>query len=575
MKLTICYRRSCDRCGSIQCLPRTGPSAPTSSPGVSAGAVAGAVVASVLAFAVAVALYLWFRRRWQRRTYSTTIADEKQEVPARAEDVLKRPDPNARIGSPDMPTFRVDPDGASSIPPDVNSSSYAATHGHSRVPRESQYPAFSGVGSDHRLSAGTHPNLISATFNQGAPSLAGIDAVQDTQPEHPPLPQGPLTSPLPNRSQYPQPADRDRFDVRNSYNTDTTYSSDLSSIPIVEATHGAVRQVLGVARAEVIRTPKPSLSSVHPSLHFNRLSGTKSTIGATSQQPPPVPTSPLATGFFRPKVPKLPQEHEDPFRDISTPSPSGAGSMATFGDSGEQRWPPLRTSRLPWARKRDDSRPNSDATEPASAPSSRSSFGIRWSKSATAAAQTLAPPHSTDVPYTPASCNPSETPRSVTFPSSSKRDTLTVPGVLEQQQRQAINGMGAASASRVSVVSTAPSLSESILSAFPFVPPSPLGSLRTPPRSPLVQQAFIGGDAADRRNSNTTGSSAPTSTLAADTSLLRTASATPSSLSSSTPPPSSASTRHSSITADSAKPPLFLNRKVDRSRLSIDRDART
>ncbi|GJE93555.1 hypothetical protein PsYK624_097140 [Phanerochaete sordida] len=469
-----------------------------------------------------------------------------------------------------MPTFRVFPDGSSSLSPSPNthSSSYAATHGHGGTPR-SQYPAFSGAYSDHRLSAGTHPNLISATFAPGAPSLAGMDAAPDTPHERPPVP--PLPSDL-AQSRKGWPAERSYLNIRDSYNTDASFSTDLSSIPIVEPSHGTVRHVMGIARAEVVRTPKPSMSSVHPSVHLNRLSGTKSTIGViASEKPPPLPTSPLTKTGFTIEDREERRERDDPFRDVRTPSPippqappqpppanrrSVAPSNATFGDTGEQRWPPLRTSRLPWARKHDSSGSagTSHGTATASTPSTRSSFGIRWSKGSSA----LAPPRPTDVPYTPASYGGS--PRSVAFPASAPHDTLTVPSTLD------------APSSRTSVASATSSLAESLLASFPFVPPSPAASahsVHTPPASPLGVPEIRGEE---RRESSATGASALSSTLGAD-SRAHTPSAPPSSRTASTPtpPPSASGTRRSSLT-DSPKP-LFLNRKVDRSRLSIDREA--
>ncbi|EKM51207.1 uncharacterized protein PHACADRAFT_103523 [Phanerochaete carnosa HHB-10118-sp] len=414
-----------------------------------------------------------------------------------------------------MPAFRF-PDSDSSLARDSTSGSHVATHGHSFAPG-ARYPAFSGAHSDHRLSAGTHPALISATF---APGM-----VQDA----PPLPS---TSDLSGRPPGHQPSDRnhDQPNTRNSYNTTTTFSSDLSSIPIVEASHGTVRQVLGVARAAVVRTPKPSLSSIHPSLHIRRLSGTKSTLGVPAERPPPVPSSPLARFDF-PRVLEESKEEEDPFRD-RTPSPVPSRraadrraitqSTGTFGDSGTQRWPPPR------ARKRGGSAPDNNVVEQGSV-STPTSASPRRSTHNDVAPQMLAPPHSMDVPLTPA---------------SARHDMLAVPG--EERRRD--------TTSDASVLSATSSFAESLLSSFPFVPPSPPGSFnaRTPPRSPQASRSFNGSGSTD--------------VLAADPVLPRIASSTSS---------SSSGTHRSSFTGDSTRSPSFPNRRMDGSRLSTDQDFRS
>ena len=87
--------RDCNTCSFNKCVALSSSKAK----GVSAGAVAGAVIASVIFLVLGVLAFLWFRRR-QRALAAASGGEVKRDVPARAEDVLGRPDPNEKPPTP-------------------------------------------------------------------------------------------------------------------------------------------------------------------------------------------------------------------------------------------------------------------------------------------------------------------------------------------------------------------------------------------------------------------------------------------------------------------------------------------
>ena len=93
----------CNQCPYAQCIAADSENATStsSSKGVSKGAVAAAVVVTILVLAASVAAYFWYRRRQRLQQQNTASEQEgKSDVPARAEDVLNRPDPNEKPTSP-------------------------------------------------------------------------------------------------------------------------------------------------------------------------------------------------------------------------------------------------------------------------------------------------------------------------------------------------------------------------------------------------------------------------------------------------------------------------------------------
>lgn len=331
----------------------------------------------------------------------------------------------------------------------------------------------------------SNPNLISATFN---PSIRNPDAdsvmfsSSRSQAGLPPLlpnvraALGLPIDPTRGNSRFPFPQRADG--ARNSVQTASSLSSEMSTEPVMA--QGAVRQVLGFTRAEVVRTPKQSMSSLYPSVHMSRLSGAFSTLAfsgasggdSSKARVPPIPSrfgpskrSPRRSDLEPLRNP-FSDSHAPPSNMFSPDSPTSANSLtrlspvptsATFGDTGS----PMRDS---WAKQDQGNMVQSPGGDmhAGSAVSPSPPTG-RFQPTAPLTFH-LSPAH--DLPRTPISAALS-TARSpyesrVAGPSS---------GVLQRQQLLAIDG--GAAGSRFSTVS---SVADSLLSSFPFVPPSPHGS---------------------------------------------------------------------------------------------------
>ena len=278
--------------------------------------------------------------------------------------------------------------------------------------------------------------------------------------------------------------------------SNASFSSDfLNEAPmIITPTKGAVRQVLGVVKAEVIKNP----GSLSPS---NSSEGLKPPLASR-----PVVGSPLASTSFGPAdVVKEVDETQlsDPFRDdVSVGrdyNTSPAASVTTFGHSStgavhdsHSDWV-AESPKLPWSRSNDDSRPSSMSTQGGS---------VVDITSATRVNVGLSPNDMHGAQF-----NPDGTPRSsfrttvgrLVTPVISPSDSLH-----EQQQRALAHAQARAQAqgavdqnkrlSGSSVLSGTSTRADSILESFPFVPPSPISNrpVRSPPVSPLGQQSFSG-----------------------------------------------------------------------------------
>ena len=523
--LTLVFIRDCNTCPSNQCVPLNAGSS-SSSHGVSSGAVAGAVIASVIFLAVGVLAYLWYRKR-QRLQRQTSPAADVKDTPARAEDVLNRPDPNekpAAAEAQEMHTVKIY-GGASNttinLDPESQGGSVAATHGHNHVLMATQDNPFADSHSIQSASTGTQSNVIPiALVPPGSVSLRSNPSHQATdggsgsrRPEDGLNYEHANISGESVRTGGKQYAKSTVSAIRNSIMTTGSFASDLlNETPvIVTPSQGVVNKVLvSSARAEVIRTPPGSI--------YSNQDGSKSagSLSVASSRPPV--RSPLGGSSFGP-LETMTEEQEgdqeltvrsDPFGDEHSPYPPTASPVSTV-----QRSPAPSTStfaesepKTPWGKR---SRPVSANTQAGSiigatiSNASRVHLGLDQLSPAHSASHTLVVSPSSDLPHTPISAALS-TPRSQYRMTSAKivspmsSDTTPVPslpnGVLERQQRQAIEDMEATRMSRASVVSSTSTRADSILEGFPFVPPSPISDrpIRTPPRSPLAQQAFTSGN---------------------------------------------------------------------------------
>lgn len=309
---------------------------------------------------------------------------------------------------------------------------------------------------------------------------------------------------------------------RNSYMTTGSYASDLlSEAPvIITPTHGTIKQVLGTAKAEVIRTAPASMSdrSTTPGSPDSRQT-TFLNVASKRQ----TARSPLAASSFGPgdiskdHLSQDVQVDQGPFGDEHSPylvsgsaHPSPAPSQRSFAIpeetpsqyTGEPMWSPEQPRR-PW----DKARPDSVSTQAQSiigaefASATRVNVGLNQLSAEGYEAQDAPVSAALSTPRTPYRMTSAK----LVSPTNGNGQPAHSPispaqgGAFESQQRRALEELDAAQRmSRASVLSSTSTKADSILEGFPFVPPSPISDrpLRTPPRSPLAQQAFTGSPGA-------------------------------------------------------------------------------
>jgi len=264
---------------------------------------------------------------------------------------------------------------------------------------------------------------------------------------------------------------------RNSYMSSASYASEfLNEAPmIMTPTQGAVRQVLGVVKAEVINTAASDTLKPPP---FSK----------------PTVRSPLALKSFGPD--QNDADH-DPFADENMSiqadyGTSPAPTSSTFGASQDHRQSAQSTlvpaiPSISW-----NNRPASLSTQAGSvvdiASATRVNLGLKSP--------------GTGVPFRT---------------TVGRLVSPTGAGVFHDEQRQALEaqvqgqGLHVRRVSGSSVLSATSTRADSILESFPFVPPSPISDrpIRSPPVSPLSKQSFI-----------TSGTSTPINNLAAPSSII-------------------------------------------------------
>lgn len=491
--------RTCNACPTSTCQAKTTTSS-SDSGGVSSGALAGAIVAIVLVLVGALVLYFWYRRRASLRKAREQSQETKDEVPAPADAVLNRPDPTEKP-QPPAPTepntvrvFISSSDSVIDLDPQSRGASATGTaslNAHTTTPNP-----FDDGNSIQTASSGTNgTNVIpialvspgSASANSPSPSwLSGSAVPSPVRPARAPdltlndnasaASDGSLHGPNPRYAQSQRSGSS-----RMSYMSNASDSSDfLNEAPmIVTQGQGAVRQVLGVVKAEVIQTSGPSTPmSSHLSVN---------SIGSPSVASRPSIRSPLAASSFGPAdaLDETEEEHNtstrsDPFGDHH--------EFEVHGDVANQSRPvseiSLQTPRLPWSTNNGDSRPSSISTQAGSiidiSSATRVNVGLLCPK------------------------NPEKSPRTTMgrLVSPASVPSSREPASLEEQQQLALahahaqaraQGLDRKRVSGCSVVSATSTRADSILESFPFVPPSPISSLpiRSPPRSPLHQRFSV------------------------------------------------------------------------------------
>ncbi|KAG6850046.1 hypothetical protein H0H93_002055 [Arthromyces matolae] len=493
--------RGCYSCSQTQCVAKSGSSG-SGSGGVSKGALAGAVVGALVFLIVAITFFLWYRRKSRLRKRLAAAREPPKDIPASAETVLNRPDPIEKYVTPstEASTVRVYTNSDTTIDLDPNSQRSTPHHQHSSsrqsninpfddatsiqtagtegtnvipialVPTDSQRPFSSSSAGHTQLSASSSPVRPARS-----PDLY-LDHVNVSSDSIPPAKYA-----LSTRSGV------SGFTNRNSFGSYASFSSDfLNEAPmIITPNKGAVRQVLGVVKAEVINASAPG-----------------STSGSSSLKPPPTTRpaakSPLASTPLGPAdLVKNNAEPIDPFSDNASinaeysvsPAPTATtfapASTAAARESQQSQWVP-EAPNVPWAHSGGSSRPSSMSTQAGSIINIESATRVQVGLSSFAEpSPPLSPNGNTRTAYR-------TTMGRLISPSSANS------GSMQDQQQRAITqaqAQGSDISRRVSsgsAMSATSTRADSILEFFPFVPPSPISNrpVRSPPVSPLTQQSF-------------------------------------------------------------------------------------
>nr|VWO93980.1 Opy2p [Ganoderma boninense] len=506
----ILIGRGCNQCPYAECIA-AGSSTGSSKGGVSKGAVAGAVVAIILVLAATVAGFFWYRRR-QRLAAQKNQDESKPDVPARAEDVLNRPDPNEKppiSPPPQLNSVRI---YSATLQGTINlDPSASSTVGHTQPSNSSVHSnPFEDSHSIQTTSTGTQSNVIPialvppGSVRSGGSSIqshgrnaaqAGANVRGDMNLDHVNVSNDTLPPP---HAAYATSARSDTANNRMSYMTTGSYTSDfLETSVIVTPTRGTVKQVVGVAKAEVLHaSPTDTLSRSSTLTRQHR-----SPLGASSFGPADVMQEDKEQEVTVPA---------NPFSDHHSPYPTGspAPSSTTFGSPGTSDAIPSRvTSRQEAAASWLQEDPallyanNGNADErPASVYTQASAIVADISN---ARRVHLGFEQATQLPHTPlsAALSSPRTPYRMTsaklvsplmnHSAALQTGGSSTAGALEQQQARALKDLKRTSMSSMMTTATG---ADSILESFPFVPPSPISNLppRSPPRSPLAQQSFAG-----------------------------------------------------------------------------------
>ncbi|KAF8450303.1 hypothetical protein L210DRAFT_3618016 [Boletus edulis BED1] len=434
--------------------------------GISSVAVLLVLIGSLLVF------FLYRRRQRARQSHDAAV-EPKQDVPAPAAAVLNRPDPTekpqptlATPATPTTPTNAVrvySSTGESVIDLDLRSHGSRTSGGQSPNP----FDDGQSIQTTSTTTNGTNVIPIALVSSSGSVQASSPRSSGIFPPNSPVRPARPsdlvLDSARGSLDTLPKPSPHytqsQRSGVsRASYGSNASYSSDfLNEAPmIVTHAQGAVRQVVGKVRAEVIQTS----GTVTPASHLS----------SDSLKPPsvisrPSVRSPLAATSFGPAdiVNEADEEHQlsprsDPFGDHHAPSKQA--SIASF----ESRAGP-KSDELALPPRPRSAADNVNAGLLSARSDQKSPHGI---------------PSPKLIPPSPA-----------------------LSGTLQEQQQRALAYAQAQACAQgldkskrmsgTSMVSTTSTRADSILESFPFVPPSPIASrpVRSPPRSPLGQQSSV------------------------------------------------------------------------------------
>jgi hypothetical protein len=502
--------RDCYTCSQTKCVATQGSNSKPSS-GVSKGALAGGIVGALLFLAIAIFLFFRFRRTTRLRKALVSGRETKKDIPAPAETVLNRPDPMEK------PTPLSDHDNVRIYSATSNATVDVGPEAHSSAPR----PPYTYAHQAGPANPFDDTNSIQTAGSEGTNvipiAFVPADSHRSPRSDAQTLPLATSTHPIRPARSPDLNLNLDHVNVsndnlrtvnpyatsmrsgisgisRNSYMSNASYSSDfLNEAPmIMMPTKGAVRQVLGVVKAEVINA-----GSISPNPPSDNLKVPTSTFVTR-----PSVGSPLASTSFGPadvlKESDESLEANDPFSDrhssLITQHSASPSPTTTFGqtpfvpdrESFSPDWAPSDPN-LPWAQSEDPSRPSSMSTQAGSVINISSATRVNVGLRTLGSGATSRSPFRTTMG------------RLISPSSPAASGTLQ-----EQQQRALAHAQAQAQAqgldkrrpiSGSSAMSAASTRADSILESFPFVPPSPISDrpIRSPPVSPLADQSFVNG----------------------------------------------------------------------------------
>ena len=457
--------------------------------------VAGAVLGSVIFLALSVGLFLWWRRR--NAAALQPSAQETKDIPAPADTVLNRPDPTEKVvvapptatPAPNESVVRVYGNSSATINLDPTSQSSPArsdsSHSNPFGDNHSIQTTSTGSQSTNVIPIAFVPPpasvLPSGSLSQANSTSLGHNSHAprvDLNMDHMNL----SVESVPLNSASPPgvstiPDDR-------SYITNASFASDvLSEAPTIITG----RQVASAAKAAVVPASCAGSLKSRPSI---RSPLTASSFGpqdilheADESHPLPLPVNPFADQLSTAVSSSMATRG-------STPSPQDLG---TTGD--QHTW---NTG----SGGNDSDRPSSTYTQAASVIGADIMDATRvhlgFAQPASASVASVASVYQA----TPLASSVMGGSTTLVRMASGRLVSPFTPNPLERQQESSLANMHAqaqqservqAIPQRISMSTMASGVSgraDSILESFTFVPPSPISNrpLRTPPRSPLVQE---------------------------------------------------------------------------------------
>ena len=489
------FSSTCEQCAVAVCVV----SGYSDNPGPNVGAIAGGAVGGAVGLLAIIAAVVWYRRR-QRQ--SILLAKQRatvdsKDVVARAETVLNRPDPTEKpaaqqeqqqqqqspqVSHSDSVSIKVTPvvENPFSDQASINTASDRATNviPIAYVPPSSS-SALTSITDTTTSSSKTPSSVAASTITPPArPVSTQTGQSGPIRPQRGPeiedmrlnvsrpVSETPsdLSSLAPPKKPYAPSTASGISGVSSRASTMSASSSILNEAPqIVTPMQANFRQVLGVQKAEVIQlsssTPSsPGLSA--PSSPGLSVRTSRTTQTASSR-------SPLARMAF--SAEDIEEETEpktlgNPFADPTRLQPPSPTSPATFGSPVEGE---------------DDSRPNSIIS---------SNGTIIANIGSATRVQMLKPSASRSLlsSVSTSSRSPITSPRSPDFRTAGQLSPPAqgVPRSFDDDASRRISQSTVATSHRTSTA-------DSILEAFPFVPPSPISMHHTSnPPTPLAQRGF-------------------------------------------------------------------------------------